>query len=415
MVSNLKCLCVLVAVFMVAFAPLARGDAPRDKLLGDWCGARSGLAEHGILADLQLTQFYQGGASGGAGQNAKYGGKLDYFFVFQGEKLGLCSGLTAAMHAETRFGEDVLHVTPLAPVNVNMLYPSLEEETVITGLQFFQELDDEYSLTFGKINALDLFYTLYPQTGRGVDGFMNTSIALPLTVGRTLPLAVMGAGVLKKRGQQIQGGLLVYDSKDASTVSGLNDIFDNGANLVGLWRVFTDFGGMPGSHCFAGTWASGQFTSLDPLGWIVAPAMGLTAPQQSGSWSALYVFEQQLWADSTNKARSVGLLSVWGTADRQTSPFEWVCNVAIQGRGLIRTRERDAFGVGYFYSGLSDDFKSLMAAADLELGDLQGVELYYNAELRPWFHLTFDLQVIEPADRANDTALVLGLRAKVDL
>jgi porin len=386
-----------------------------DKLLGDWLGARSGLAEHGILADLQLSQFYQGGASGGVGQESKYGGKLDYFFVFQGEKLGLWTGLTAAMHAETRFGEDVLHVTPLAPVNVNMLYPSLDNDMVITGLQFAQALDEEYSLTFGKINALDLFYTLYPQTGRGVDGFMNASIALPLTVGRTLPLSIVGAGVLKSRGSQIQGGLLVYDSKDASITSGLNDLFDNGANVVGLWRFFSDFGGQPGSHCFAGTWASGQFTSLDPLGWSILPGQGLVAPQQSGSWSLLYVLEQQLWVDPSNPSRNLGLLSAWGLADAQTNPFEWVCNVAVQGQGLLFARERDTIGVGYFYSGLSGDFKSLLAAAALDVGNLQGVELYYNAEITPWFHLTADLQVVEPADRTSDTALILGLRAKIDL
>ena len=75
----------------------------------------------------------------------------------------------------------------------------------------------------------------------------------------------------------------------------------------------------------------------------------------------------------------------------------------------------DTLGVGYFYSDLSGDFKSLLAAAALDVGDLQGVELYYNAEFTPWFHVTADLQVIEPAERTSDTALVLGLRAKIDL
>ena len=37
----------------------------RDHLLGDWLGARPGLAQHGIIADLQLTQFYQGVTGGG--------------------------------------------------------------------------------------------------------------------------------------------------------------------------------------------------------------------------------------------------------------------------------------------------------------------------------------------------------------
>jgi porin len=70
-------------------------------------------------------------------------------------------------------------------------------------------------------------------------------------------------------------------------------------------------------------------------------------------------------------------------------------------------------GVGYFYSGLSGDLKDLFPRLT-PLEDVQGVELYYNAAITPWFHLTTDVQVIEPASSERDTALVLGLRGKVD-
>ena len=86
----------------------------REHLTGDLFGARPGLAEHGVVADLQLTQFYQGVASGGAEQRDAYGGKLDYFFTF-------AKGF-AVLHAETRFGEDViLDAAGGAPVNTNLL------------------------------------------------------------------------------------------------------------------------------------------------------------------------------------------------------------------------------------------------------------------------------------------------------
>ena len=71
-------------------------------------------------------------------------------------------------------------------------------------------------------------------------------------------------------------------------------------------------------------------------------------------------------------------------------------------------------GVGYFYNGLSGDLKDLFPQV-LPLSDAQGVELYYNAAITPWFHLTADLQVVEPARSGLDSALVLGLRGKVDL
>jgi porin len=381
----------------------------REYLTGDLFGARSGLAEHGVVADLQLTQFYQGVASGGANETAEYGGKLDYFFTF-------AKG-AVVLHAETRFGEDViLDAAGVAPVNANLIYPELENTTAITGLQFNLPLssDQEWIGTFGKINTLDLFQALYPQTGRGVDGFMNGSAFLPLSVVRTVPLSFLGAGVLKMQEKQIQGGLLVYDSHNVPTTSGFEDLFDNGANIAGMWRFFTELGGLPGSHLFLGTWASGTFTSLDRTGWSFLPEIGLVAPESSGSWSLVYILEQKLWVDPCREKRSIGLLSEWGLADPETCPYAWSGNVSVQAEGLVACRERDTMGVGYFYSGLSGDLKDLFPLL-LPLGDAQGVELYYNAAITPWFHLTADLQFVEPALTTNDTAVVLGLRGKIDL
>jgi porin len=49
----------------------------------------------------------------------------------------------------------------------------------------------------------------------------------------------------------------------------------------------------------------------------------------------------------------------------------------------------------------------------LEPQEVQGVELYYNAEITPWFHLTGDMQVVDDAIEANDTAIILGLRGNI--
>ena len=388
----------------------------REHLTNGFWGLQPALAEHGIVYEAELTQFYQGVANGGLEQTFKYGGKLDQFVIFEGEKLGLWKGFTAIMHAETRFGEDVLGAaSAFDPVNINMLYPTLNNETAITGLQFNQSLNENWALTAGRINTLDLFQTLYPQTGRGVDGFMNTSIFLPLTVGTTIPLVFNGAGSLKMREEKIQGGVLVLDPRDIPTVSGFDDMFANGASIVGLWRVFTELGGRPGSHMFVGSWASGEFQFIDNP-WPPVPDLGLiVSPPQTGSWSLLYILEQQLWADVCNPKRNVGLLGQWGYSDPETNVYECVGNVSLQANGVLRGREADSMGIGWFYSGLSSDVKDGLAPL-LELRDLTGVEAYYNAAITPWFHVTADLQVVEPGLRdAASTALLFGLRAKISL
>jgi porin len=387
----------------------------RQKMFGDWHGARSGLACHGIVADLQLTQFYQNVASGGNRRNDAYGGKMDYMFTFLGEPLGLNEGFVATLHAETRFGNDInLDAVGFSPSNVNMLYPSLENTTAITGLQFIQMFNEDWGVTFGKFNMVDFFDVIYPQLGRGVNGFMNISSVAPLTISRTLPLSFLGAGMLKMHEGKIQGALVVYDSNNITTTSGFENLFDNGANIVGLWRFFSECGGLPGSHLFLGTWANGDYDSLDPTGWSFIPETGLVPGQETGTWSATYFLEQQLWVDSCNENRNIGLLSEFGMADPKTTAYEWAYNVSLQGQGLVGCREHDTMGVAYFYNSLSGDFKTLLNPAPFQVDDLQGVELYYNAAITPWFHLTADLQVVEPANTANDTAVVFGLRGKLD-
>lgn len=46
--------------------------------------------------------------------------------------------------------------------------------------------------------------------------------------------------------------------------------------------------------------------------------------------------------------------------------------------------------------------------------DEQGVELSYNIVITPWLHIIPDLQVIEPASNRVDTAVVAGVRMKID-
>ncbi len=405
---------------MTSSAPCCHGccgcDSLSDELTRRLTGMAKRMQTQGITYAPGVTQFYQGVTSGGGEQEFEYGGKVDQFLILDSGKLGLWDGMTMTLHAETRFGQDVNNLAVgLAPINVAMLYPKLgEHETAITGLSFAQNVSDDVQVTFGKFNALDLFYGLYPQTGRGVDGFMNTSMVLPLAVGRVVPLSFMGAGVIKLHEKQMQGGVLVYDTQNCTTTSGFDDLFDNGANILGFWRFFTNFGGLPGSQFVGGIWSTGKFTAYDPAGFVIVPGEGVVVPREHGAYTLLYICEQTLWQDCCNKKRNVGLLSQWGLADERTSPFSWTANVAVQATGLSGCRPEDACGIGYFHTGLSSDFRDLLSNR-LDLHNLDGVELYYTAAINKFVNLTADLQVIEPANVANDTAVVFGLRASVGM
>jgi len=387
----------------------------RPSLTDGLFGLQAPLAESGIGYQAALTQFYQGVAAGGQEQKFVYGGKVDQFLTFDSQKLGFWKGGFLSLHAETRYGLDSNRdAVGLAPVNSNLLYPSEESETSMTSLIIGQYLSEEWMISAGTFNQLDLFAQIYPQTGRGVDGFMNMSALVPLSLSRPLNLSMLGVGVTKLNEGRVQGALSVFNTANAATNSSFDELFENGAIILGYYRIFTNFGDLPGSHALMGVYSSGTYTSVDPTTWVILPPIGIIPGQQTGSWSLTYFYEKTLWIDSHNSQRQLGLLTSWGISDGNPSPISWAGNVALQGVGLNPRRPQDAVGVSYFHTALSSDFQRL-ASPVMNLGDINGVELYYNAAITPWFHLTPDLQIITPADRSLETAVVVGLRGKITL
>ena len=79
----------------------------------------------------------------------------------------------------------------------------------------------------------------------------------------------------------------------------------------------------------------------------------------------------------------------------------------------IPGRKQDTFGLAGYYLGFSGDFKDV-ARVITPVRDEGGLELFYNAAVTPWCHLTTDVQVITPALGHAKTSLVLGLRMKID-
>jgi hypothetical protein len=279
--------CAVLTVFLAGliFSHIADAQAggpetaaphkERTQLTGDWGGARTSLAQHGIIVDIQATQFYQSVVDGSSGtDNWQYGVKGDLFLTLIGEQLGLWKGLNASIHVESRAGDDVNALTGLSPGNANMLMPDSGDTTAITQFMVSQMLGPQAMLSVGKFNGLDLFDMAF-HSGRGIDRFMNASLVLPLGVGRTAPLSFMGAAAIKLKGREVQGALVAYDPNDSATTSGFDPLFDDVA-LLGIWKFFHDsrHGGRPGYISIGGTWSDKDYTVVGPLKHCDRPGTG---------------------------------------------------------------------------------------------------------------------------------------------
>lgn len=390
----------------------------REKLTGDWLGRRGRVANHGIDVESTLTQFYQGVSSGGRNRRFRYGSKFDLYFNLDTEKLGLWKGGKLQIHGvDWNFGQNsVADASFLAPVNASMLYPKGEPSFGVTSFFYEQELGGGYAAMVGRYNLLDLWLAFFPDYGRGVDGFMNVSSFVPFSlVVPVLPTISNVAGIVKAGDRGLQAGFLALETQTSPTTIGLD--FPNGVTLVGFGRAYTDFGGLPGSHLLAGTYATGDFSGFDGSGWITFPAnvvpVGPAPTETSGTWSVAYIGEQRLWEDPCNAKRYSKLLAYVDVADDRGNPFSVTAGAALEAFGRFQSRPNDRMGIAYFYNALNTNFQRTVSFFE-PAQDVHGGEFYYNAEITPWFHLTSDLQAVNTTFRANDTAVVLGLRAKLD-
>jgi porin len=263
----------------------------------------------------------------------------------------------------------------------------------------------------GRYDLLDVWKLFYPEYGRGLDGFMNVSsfISFNIVTDGLPPVSNM-VGIIKAGELGLEAGVVVFETANHPTNIGMN--FPNGVTILPFYRKYTKFGGLRGTHTLAGWYATGDFTPLDTQDWIDLPP-GLTAPpKRAGSWSAVYLAEQRLWQDPCNEKRYTNFFGYLDYADSRTNPLEVTAGTSLESCCFFSKPTGDRMGIAGFYSGLGD-LSGLLSVLE-PAGNVYGGEVYYNAEINPWFHLTFDLQVVNPSFESRDDAIVAGLRAKID-
>ena len=386
----------------------------RSRLLGDLGGVRPVLTDHGLSFNSYLTQFSQGIADGGLAGSTAYGGKLDSYFAVDGKQAGLWEGFFINMHAETRFGTSVNSSTgTLLPVNTAMLFPVPGREiTALTQVKFTQALSENFAVFAGKLNLLDE-YVLPFGGGKGTTSFQNMAFVFNPIFARTLPYSTLGGGAAYLKDGVPVASILVVDALNNPTQSGFDTLFAQGAVISADLRLPVTIFGRPGHQGFTGVWSSRNYGSLDSSSYVILPPTPIIIPgEESGSWCLAYRFDQALYVDPCNPQRSWGLFGQFGISDGNPCPIRWFSSVGLGGNSPLRCRTNDTFGLGYFYTGVSDTLITSLAPI-VPLRNEQGIELFYNVAVTKWCQITPDLQVIDPARLAADTVVVLGGRVQI--
>lgn len=396
-------------------------------LTGDWGGLRTTLAEHGFQAKLSLTQVYQGIADGGRDKSPAYGGWVNLQLDFDTQKMGLWPGGFLMLRMDANFEDSINpHTGALLPANSNSLMPEPGKRTLtLSHVVYTQFLSEKLGVFLGKLDTTSGDMNDFAH-GRGDQQFMNTAFCFNPVSGLTAPYSTLGAGFVVLPVPDLQIAVTAFDTNGSALYSGFDTVFKGAMTYSAEARLKTKFFGLTGHQLLGVGYSTADFASLEALSNIDLPRFVGNRPtpyggalgkalrlksldlKESGSWNVYYNFDQYFLQDAQDPTQGLGIFGRFGAADGDTNPIERFYSFGFGGKGMIPGRPNDRYGVGYYYMQTSGNIPGKVG-----IGDEQGGELFYTFAVTPWMHVTPDIQIIDPARKANDTTVVVGARCQL--
>jgi porin len=380
----------------------------RSQLTGDWGGARSQLADSGVTFDLYFTQFLQGAVVTSGSREFNYGGRFDALINFDTEKLGLWDGGSFNTHLELRYGGIPQFPTEqgaLWPVNTGTAVPLGDSGNLVASSLYLSQQLGDVSLLIGKINVIDLLANDLFFGGWGAQRFSNVSFVAPPS--GVLPPTIFGA-ITNVNLDPVTLTFMVFDPNDQTNNYWPNDLFGDGVNLSAGATYATTISDRPTTFNLTGTYSTK--TGADLNDFLLPP--DIEGGTRQGSYAIAFQFTHLLQQLPDNPREGWGVYFKGTIADGNPNIIQGSAIGGIGGKGLFANRPDDRFGLGFFYWNFSNELENTLEPL-ADFGDEYGLEAYYSYAVTPWFHLTGDVQYINPVNEAFSNALFLGLRAGI--
>jgi porin len=386
---------------------------PRTQLGGDWGGARTDLARHGLFFDLYSTSTYQNVASGGLKTGNAFVQNTQLSINVDTGRAGLWSGGVFHVTLESRYGSSSPHNTftvgSTVPQYTGLAIPGpfLVHDVLPTEYFLFQSLTPQFAVVLGKTNVLKhADQTFFGNSYRYYFANLNfNKIPMALNFYNTTSLAAVGLWMPSQRLTVAAG---VFDpNSEADNLA--TKAFDR-VNVYGITILSYKIGNLPGQSWAQANWTNKPKIDLtSPYGQLspseVPQAVGvlLGAPSAQAlpinskgkSWVTLGNLSQYLFVKDHSGAvaeklgsgqplRGIGLFGRIGYAPEETNPITRHASVALFANGPSDHRSNDSFGLGIYYNGISQPLKNDIARlteATATLKNEQGLEVFYDVAI----------------------------------
>jgi porin len=402
-------LSLLATAALLSTNSLAEDDIwTRQALFDTPDGPKRQLKEKGVDIGVQVTQFVQTLQDSGDGWPT--GGKFDFRFTLNGQKLGTWPGFFVTSHIEYNYGNSAVGDAVglnIIPVNTAQAYPSLNSS--MFSLLFTQAFSPTTTLTAGLFNMFDAAARRPLVGGGGIDTFWNLAMAASLT--NITPPYIFGVSFNTRYEDIGSFGIFIYDPRDAQNLNIISNLFSEGATYSATATFPVTIAGLGGFQNFRVAYSTLDGLDLSSL----PPGLPVVQPQppyQTDRWYLQYSFEQSLVQDAKDPKVGWGPFGQVGYSDGNPNAFHWHWFLGLAGNNMMAGRQLDRFGIGYYQYTLSDHLVNSLPIIGPRLGPQKGVEAFYNWAITPWFRLTADWQWQRQYNDL-DNNYYLGLRAQV--
>lgn len=390
-------------------------------------GPKAQLRAVGVQPDVWITQICQGIASGSPPRNTYCGGKIDAFLRIDSDKLGLWKGFHVFTQFEQYTGNTVNNITgTLLPVSAIQAFvqPNYYHNTLTLFVK--QELNENLSVSAGKVNIMTLAAKTPILGGGGWETFLNRAFAVPKTgIGITAPGTLADRVIVAPTytlGTMVDlktkiGDFTfsVADPRNAEDPKVIQHPFERGVALAGGYSVPLKLADLQGYHTIRVAYSDARGFDLDDFNGLRARIAHGQTITKKGYWFAGYAVQQYLMQSTDNPSVGWGLFANVSISDGNPNPVKWSLLTGIAGNNLIKGREHDKWGIGYYHYGLSQLLINGLQEANIYRRSEGGVECFYNFAITPWVQLSADLQIIDPwkVEKTRETIGAIRLFTKL--
>jgi porin len=445
---------------LLAFAPAIVGAISdvaaeeglfeREKLTGDWGGARSRLQDAGI--DFGVTDVAEtlSNPTGGIRQLGIYQGLLTLSLNLDLEKLARWPGASFYTDGYQISGRGLSRnaIGNLLAVSTIEALPS----TRLHDLWLQQELlERQASLRVGQIALDDEFYrsqysALFINSTFGCPDLLSTDLP---SGGPCYPFAVPGARLRTAPTTDLTFSAAAFNGNPAPpgpgdpqvrNPSGTNFLIGEGGSLI-VTEMAYSFDPEPISSLLlsdvrlGGWYHTADFPDLrrDNLGHSLADptSSGIPAIHQ-GDFGLYLIFDKMLWRRPDTATQGLAAFLRIGYAPPNRNLISFEVDAGLTFKGLFPGRELDVLGVAASYARIGnavsrlDRDAVLFTSIERPIRDYEAVlEVTYEARVTPWWIMQPDLQFAfrpgghaavplpTPTGQPIPNALVLGLRSTI--